>query len=373
MMTIISNIMDGIVFVDRGDAITLINPVAEELLGVKAFLGLGRKMSEVAQDDNQELMVAVAADHAKVLEDEASPGQCQTIEFHHADRDLVYIKSNTTRVLDYKGDFAGILTVLQDVTAEYKSDQLKNQYLSIVAHELRTPLTGIKTFSSLMSKGTLGPLTEMQDRAILSIKEQSVRLEHQIDKLINLGCIESNEYAQDLVEFSVEELITDAVLPFEVVADDSGVRLEHLVAPGLSVRGDRSDVKRALQALIENAVKFTPEGGLVTVSAEEIDGRVNFIVADSGIGINPRYHRRIFEKFFQIEDPLTRHHGGAGLGLFVAQGILEAHGTMIEIESELGSGARFRFCLPAFEIEEGTPAAEGAASDGKAKTSEPVT
>jgi signal transduction histidine kinase len=113
------------------------------------------------------------------------------------------------------------------------------------------------------------------------------------------------------------------------------------------VRADRTDLKRALQALIENAVKFTPDHGRVELAAELEGDAVCFRVRDTGIGIDPRYHKRIFEKFFQVEDPLTRHHGGAGLGLFVARGIIEAHGSKIEVRSELGQGATFAFRLAA--------------------------
>ena len=109
---------------------------------------------------------------------------------------------------------------------------------------------------------------------------------------------------------------------------------------------DRADLRRACQALIENAVKFTPDGGAVQVVIERRGTEVRFVVRDTGIGIDPRYHRRIFEKFFQVEDPLTRHHGGAGLGLFVAKGIVESHGSRIEVQSQLGRGAEFSFALP---------------------------
>lgn len=350
-MTIISSIMDGVVFVDRSGEVALINPVAEELLGVKGFVVIGQELAQITGDDEvSELFAAMADDHARVTGDES--GISRTLEIHTEDRDLHYIKIATSEVLDHAGDFAGVMIVLQDITSEYKSDQLRNQYLSIVAHELRTPLTGIKTFSSLMAKGSLGSLTEQQTRAVESIKEQSVRLEHQIDKLINLGYIDSNEYGQDLELMDAADLVAEAAAPFEVVAKDAEVEIHANVTPDAAwVQVDRTDAKRALKALIENAVKFTPEGGSVTVTADAIDGVVNFVVEDTGIGINPRYHRRVFEKFFQIEDPLTRHHGGAGLGLFVAQGILEAHGSRIEVDSDLGMGARFRFTLPVFEKE----------------------
>lgn len=358
MMTIISNIMDGIVFVDRSESITLMNPVAEELLGMKAFLAIGKRIDDVEEDG--ELVDALVRDYRAV---QTEGDQCRTVEVHSNDQDLRYIKVNTSRVLDYKGDFAGTLTVLQDITNEYKSDQLKNQYLSIVAHELRTPLTGIKTFSTMMSKGSLGDLTEHQKNAVESIREQSIRLEHQIDKLINLGYLDSNDYAQDPEVMSIRDLVEAAAQPFELAAKDAGVELcVELDVGDECVKVDRTDIKRALKSLIENAVKFTAEGGRVRISASLAGGRAHFEVADSGIGIDPRYQRRIFEKFFQVEDPLTRHHGGAGLGLFVASGVLEAHDSKIEVRSALGQGATFSFDLPLFDEETATLAASGHAS-----------
>ncbi|GAB4150850.1 MAG: hypothetical protein Fur0037_19520 [Planctomycetota bacterium] len=345
IMTIISNIMDGIVFADRDGNITLLNPVAEDLLGIKSFLVLGKPLA--GQEGRPELLRAITRDHARMSEVK----ECtQTVEVHHSEQDLLYVKLITTRVHDYRGQPSGILTVLKDVTAEYKTDQLKNQYLSIVAHELRTPLTGIKSFSTIMCKGVLGPLTEQQHRVMESIREQSLRLEHQIDKLINLGHLESDDYGLDKDVFRISDITSGLVAPFEQPARDRSIALTFTCeAQDQTIHGDRADLRRAIQALIENAVKFTPDGGSVDVRiAPERDG-VRFSVRDTGIGIDPRYHRRIFEKFFQVEDPLTRHHGGAGLGLFVAAGIVEAHGDRIEVSSRLGQGAEFSFMLPVWK------------------------
>ena len=354
MMTIIGNIMDGIVFADRDSSITLMNPVAEDLLGVKSFMAIGKLVNELS--GRKDLIRAVAENHRKL---DGKKDVCRTIEVHHSEQDLLYIKVHTSQVLDYRGHFAGILTVLQDVTAEFKSDQLKNQYLSIVAHELRTPLTGIKTFSTMMSKGKLGPLTAEQKRVTESIREQSLRLEHQIDKLINLGHIESNEYGRDLEIFECQELVASAVAPFQQVAGERNIDLAvRMPQTPVWVRADRADLKRAMQAFIENAVKFTPDLGSVSVALVVAEEKVVFSVRDTGIGIDPRYQRRIFEKFFQVEDPLTRHHGGAGLGLFVARGIVESHGSKIHVQSDLGKGAEFSFVLP---IHGETPAAATAA------------
>ncbi len=343
MMTIITNIMDGIVFVDRGGNVTLLNPVAEDLLGAKAFVAIGKPLASLP--GRRELIAVLTGDHARL---QAQKEIVQTVEVHHSEQDLLYIKCITSHVLDYRGQPAGSLSVLKDVTAEFKTDQLKNQYLSIVAHELRTPLTGIKTFSTMMVKGKLGELSERQQRVCESIREQSLRLEHQIDKLINLGNLESADYGQDREIISVTEFAAGMLAPFEQSTRDRRIELTFQADPSTeNLFADRADLRRACQALVENAVKFTPDGGRVQVRIQATaDGGLRFGVRDDGIGIDPRYHRRIFEKFFQVEDPLTRHHGGAGLGLFVARGIVEAHSSRIEISSQLGQGADFSFVLP---------------------------
>lgn len=357
MMTIVTNIMDGIVFADRNGSVTLLNPAAEDLLGVRSFVAIGKTLRQL--QGREELLSTLVADHERA----AGQGESvRTVEVHHSEQDLLYIECRTNRVLDHRGQPAGLLSVMRDVTAEYKADQLKNQYLSIVAHELRTPLTGIKTFATMLAKGRLGPLEERQRATCESIREQSQRLEHQIDKLINLGQLESADYGQDREAFPLAELLGGLLAPFESPARDRRIRIElRDDSAGEMLFADRADLRRACQALIENAVKFAKDGGSVVVHVgRDGSGALRIAVRDDGIGIDPRYHRRIFEKFFQIEDPLTRHHGGAGLGLFVAKGIVEAHGSRIDVSSRLGEGADFSFALPILQADAvGASAAAG--------------
>jgi signal transduction histidine kinase len=213
----------------------------------------------------------------------------------------------------------------------------------------------------MLVKGTLGGLNDRQERVCESMREQSVRLEHQIDKLINLGNLESEDYGQDREVVTMADFFAGILLPFEQPARDR--RIELVIENDVSEQSlfaDRSDLRRACQALIENAVKFACDDGRVTVSVVQEGDGVRFHVSDDGIGIDPRYQRRIFEKFFQVEDPLTRHHGGAGLGLFVTRGIVEAHGSRIEVSSQLGQGADFSFMLPIYQPEHSGLVIDGA-------------
>ncbi len=319
------------------------NPKAEAYLGVKSFVAIGRPLEETRE--NQELVQEILRGHLKAKEDYV--GTAATLEIPVKKGDFLYLEARTTGVRDYKGSFAGMLTVIKDVTAEQKSDQMKNRYLSIVSHELRTPLTGIKTFATMLGKGVLGKLPEKQQRVVDSIREQSLRLEHEIDKLISLGRIESGDFALDREVFPIIELLDQILLPFEAVAEERGIKLDRNIAETHElVHADRDDLRRAIQALVENALKFTNEGGQVVVSLTEKDDLVEISVQDNGPGIDSKYQKRIFEKFFQIENPLTRQHGGAGLGLSVAKGVAEAHGGQLEFESEPGKGSDFRVWLP---------------------------
>ena len=195
-MTGFSDVMNGVIFADGEGSLALLNPAATQLSGLGAITAIGRPLEQLR--GRSELIDAVIEDQAVV----SSRGNaCRVVEIHHSERDLLYIKLTSTTVRDHQGQPAGVMSVLEDVTANYKTDQLRNQYLSIVAHELRTPLTGIKTFSTMLAKGRLGPLEARQRQVVESIREQSVRLEHQIDKLVNLGFLESQEYGRDLQTF----------------------------------------------------------------------------------------------------------------------------------------------------------------------------
>lgn len=335
------SVLNGVLFVNADGRVELATAMALHMAGLGSLGVVGSEFEDLR--GRSELLDATLKDVGVAR----SRGQTsRVVEVHRSGIDLSYVRVECRTVADFHGRLAGVLVVLEDVTGSHKSDQLRNQYLSIVAHELRTPLTGIKTFATMLAREKLGELTPNQREVAETIREQSIRLEHQIDKLVNLGFLDSPEYGQDLTEVDLCDLVRTAVPPFLQPAKDKqiGFSLELPDKP-VRVRADRADLRRVLQALVENAVKFTPEKGTVQVSVALEGDQAVVTIADSGIGIDARYHGRIFEKFFQVEDPLTRHHGGAGLGLFVAQGIVRAHDSNIEVESRLGAGARFRFGL----------------------------
>jgi signal transduction histidine kinase len=228
-----------------------------------------------------------------------------------------------------------------------RTADLKRRFLSAVAHELRTPLTVIKTFITVLERGTHGPVTRDQSEVLEHVQIEADRLAHEIDKLLSLARLESEDFAPDRTSVTVAELLRPIEKRLRARARE--VRVDLLIRmddPKAQVFADPQDISRVLLALTENALKFTAEGGRVVLHAAPHGSEVRFEVLDSGIGIDPRHHEHIFEMFAQVENPLTRRFKGAGIGLSYAARIVEAHASRIEVTSRLGDGSLFSFQLP---------------------------
>jgi PAS domain S-box-containing protein len=341
VMTIIDNIVDGIIFTDLEGKVILINPSAGEQLGLQSFAALGKSFDEI--EGHRDLLKLLDASHT-----EAAGGTAmrEGVEVWTAEGEKRVYSVYTTPVRSFDDGLTGVLSILQDVTLQKKTEELKNQFLSIVAHELRTPLTGIKSFSSVLGKEVFGPLTEKQAELIDNIILQSNRLGHEIDKIISLGRLESEDFIPELETVPVATLFRGITSPFKLDLQAKGLEIEiDTDGADTMVRADLRDIRRAIQALLENAIKFTPQGGNIRLAARRSRDHVEISVADTGIGIDPRYHRMVFEKFMQIENPLTRRYGGSGLGLPFAAQIVKAHDSSIRLDSAVDQGARFSFEL----------------------------
>jgi signal transduction histidine kinase len=345
----VSSMCDAVILLDAQDRVVRINPAAEELCELRPLASHGHRLEEFGDGA---VMRAVLGEMSVAAPDRQGQRTIEIADLEGIGSRVLRLTLTAMRFPD--GRPAGTKLTLRDVTSEHRADELRNRYLSIVAHELRTPLTGIKTFVTLLVKRALGPLSEPQGEVLGSVREQVLRLEHQIDKLVHLGTLDARDATTDVSHFDLSAMVSTVVAAFQAIALERRIVLDVDSAPAaLMVRADRAQIRRALGALVENAVKFSRDGGEVTLrTTVEEDGTVEISVCDQGIGIDPRYHARIFERFFQVEDPLTRHHGGSGLGLFFVRQIVESHGSVVSVDSEVGRGARFSFRLPIAETPE---------------------
>jgi signal transduction histidine kinase len=225
--------------------------------------------------------------------------------------------------------------------------QLKSNFVANVSHELRTPLTHIKGYMELMTDGGLGPLNPQQKEAFRVMQKSEERLERLIEDLIQFSAAYRGDLNLDLGPVSIPEII--GIVREQVIQRCKVKGLTLMVEAPRSlplVRGDRQKLFWVISHLIDNAIKFTPEGGRVRVGGSEKASGVVVYVSDTGIGIASERLDEIFEPFHQLDGSSKRRYGGTGLGLSLAQRIIEAHGSTIKVCSKLEIGSHFEFSLP---------------------------
>ncbi len=226
-------------------------------------------------------------------------------------------------------------------------DAAKDRLLSAVSHELKTPLASLKGYAELLRARRLGPLTESQERAIDVVLRAANRECVLIEDLLRFARLESKRYPIDATIFDLRAAVQDARDAIQADADRRAVTVEVIVpARPLPVSADRAAIAHAIENLVSNAVKFAPHGGHARVIVAHEGTTAVVTVEDDGPGVPPELRDRVFEAFFQADMGDSRVHGGAGIGLPVAKGIVEAHGGTLTagVSSALG-GASFSFAL----------------------------
>jgi signal transduction histidine kinase len=239
---------------------------------------------------------------------------------------------------------AGATVVLQDVTRLRRFDELKNDVVATVAHEFRTPLTSLRMAIHLVVEEAAGPLTEKQADLLHAARQDCERLQTVVDDLLDLARLQSGKVEMHLASVDPESLVKEAIEAHSGSLRQKHLEVEAQVTPSLpQVLVDAERVKAVFSNLLANGLRHTPEGGRIAVTARLGENEVRFAVADTGEGIAPEYHERVFERFFRVPG---RHSGSAGMGLAIAKEIVEAHGGRIGVESTPGKGATFWFTLP---------------------------
>lgn len=247
--------------------------------------------------------------------------------------------------------FFGTVSIFRDITKEVEVDRMKSEFVSTVSHELRTPMTSIKGYADLMLMGAAGPMTEPQMRYLEVIKNNADRLRTLVDELLDISRIETGKTELDLRPLDVPQLIhklLDEHLRGRMMNEGKKLTLSAEVEPGLPlVNADAARAHQILRNLLDNAFNYTPEGGTIKVLAEIDDGFVAVSVQDTGVGISKENQNKIFDRFFRAEDTDIQQIPGTGLGLAIVRSLVEMHGGLITVNSEIGAGSKFTFTLPA--------------------------
>jgi PAS domain S-box-containing protein len=347
MEAVLNSMTDALVAADPLGLVAMMNPAAEAMLGVRATREMGKPVASVirAEDRNGNSL----ADRFELPNFEA----WSAVGMVHNRDGLLPVALSGAPIRSEQGGVLGAVYVLRDMRRELEIERAKTEFLSNISHELRTPLTPIKGYAEMLRRDQQMPaarqLASDKRRAFLDgILESSERLERTVDILVNFAAMEAGRLVLRTEPVDSANLIHEVC---ERWRSRSGVhRVEELVNGRPRVLADRRLLERSIDELMDNAVKFSPEGGVVTVRAELIgagDGRaVEISVSDEGIGIAPSDFDRIFTDFSQIDGSATRRYGGLGLGLPFVQRVVAAHGGTLTATSEPGRGSTFTMELP---------------------------
>src|SRR5262245_13732518 len=328
---ILANIADGIVAVDREGTVVLWNRAAAEITGVPAEEAVGRSPAQVLQRNLESGDEGASRDRLVPI---------------RRGNDEVWLSVSEAVMRDPTGAVAGRIFAFRDVSAERVVEEMKSEFVAAVSHELRTPLTSIYGFAETLLRQDV--LFEEEERRMFLgyIASEAQRLTTIVDALLNVARLDAGDLQMELSPIDVGSVVSEVVTVIQETGPVNGHDfVVDLPAEPLDAAADRDKLRQILANLVDNAVKFSPDGATVTVAARRKTGAIEVRVVDRGPGIPAAERGRIFRKFYR-GDPARDRPGSTGLGLFIAEGLVRAMGGRIWVDSEEGEGSSFAFELP---------------------------
>jgi two-component system, NtrC family, sensor histidine kinase KinB len=341
---IIRCIDDGIILVDAEFKVTGLNPMAGEIINIEPEKAESRHFLEVVKSEQLFNYIKQSIESGKPPEiDERQ--NVFTVEQEGVRR---HYQFSVTPVHGTTGSLLGVVLLLRDVTRLAELDRLKSEFVMTASHELRTPLTSIGMSIDLLLEGAIKKLNEKEQQLLSAAHEDLQRLKVFVSNLLDLSKIEAGKMEMELSSIPVRMLFEKVVTVFKTQAEEKAVDLSFHVPGELpNVKADDHKITWVLTNLISNALRYTPSGGHIKLSAESLGSYDQISISDDGAGIPYEYQSKIFDKFVQVKSDKTV--GGSGLGLAICKEIVRAHGGTIWVDSVPGAGSTFSFTLPTWE------------------------
>ncbi|MFL5410912.1 MAG: ATP-binding protein [Myxococcales bacterium] len=342
---------NGIALFDANGVLRFVSPRVAELFGTNLDAFLGKHHDEAFRVDlrgdgkNEELMLQMRS----IFADREHPS---TDEFLVRKTNR-WIRRSSTPVRSESGAYLGRMFVYMDVTAEKQLDRERSEFLTVAAHELRTPLTPLSMYLQGIERRLARGLP-IEPELVVKARRQVGRLSRLVEDLLDVSRLESGRLTLSRDRVALDQIVSEVVSDFRAAAPQHEIVLRRPTR-GVQAMGDRERLEQVVVNLVQNAIKYSPQGGRVEVSVERDGSQARVTVTDEGIGIPKDEQRHIFERFFRAQNATTRNYGGLGIGLYVSNEIVERHGGAFEVVSEPGKGTTFGFTIP---LDESEPALE---------------
>jgi len=329
---VLTYVADGVFLVDPAGVIRLWNPTAEGITGLAAWTVLGHEAADVIPDWQmlaERIPVGVAPDH---VQPETLPIDTEAGE----------------RWISVSGIefFGGTVYAFRDLTEARRLEQLKAEFVATASHELRTPLAAVYGAAQTLRRHDFALDEAGRDRFLSLIVDESERLGRIVNDILLANQLDVGNLDLRSELFDPNELVERVVEAARVNAPP-GIELEATsIASASTVASDRDRVRQVLANLVENAIKYSPDGGRVEVGVASVGKKVRFYVRDEGVGIPPNEQARVFEKFYRLDPDMTGGIGGTGLGLYICNELVQRMGGRIWVESKGEIGSKFLFEIP---------------------------
>jgi len=332
LAAVLENMTDGIIIVAKNGSISLINPAAQSIFKSDDTHTAGYSLAEIVRYHQ-------FVDLWKKSQENSSL-QSTTLEISPSNR---FIHGIATPLMQ-DGKAESCLMIFQDLTRVRKLEMVRRDFISNVSHELRTPLTSLKVIVETLNEGALEDPPAAQ-KFLRHMEDEIDNLTQLVQELLELSKIESGLVPLEKIKVNPQQLAQTAVDRMNMLASRAGITIEMKILERLpEIFADPGRITQVLLNLIHNAIKFTPPGGSISVSAFTEKSQVVFSIKDTGVGIESEALSRIFERFYKADR--SRSGGGTGLGLSISRHMVELHGGKIWAESQPGKGSTFYFSLP---------------------------
>lgn len=356
LMMLLKEFRDGILICDNEGVILQVNRAFKQLIHLKEDV-VGLPVSAVLTDGKFQHLLRTVLETGStcveeiVLKQAAAPElffEAHMVPIQRAPEqaELSTPEALERSALESKSFVDGCVVIFHNITDIRRTEKMRRDFVANVSHELRTPLSAIEGYSETLLDGALDDPAVCRD-FVQVIHRHSLRLTQLVGNLLDLSKLESTDYKPEFLPISLQNLIQQVLMLVEDKAQEKDIEIAVDISSSLpKAMADLSSLQQVLTNLLDNAIKYTPTQGHVRVQAFQTpQNKIQVEVVDTGIGIETKYHSRIFERFYRVDKARSREMGGTGLGLSIVKHIVQLHNGEIWVESEAGNGSKFIFTL----------------------------
>ena len=338
--TILNSINLGIIIADIHNNISHVNKYMLKLVNKDHSESIGFPLEQILEDDELRLFISLQengmgykiGNNFETTFPKSAPGETFSV--------------SVSKLKDIENGLVGKMIIVRKITNEKMAEEARRDFIAHLSHEFKTPLTTIKSYSEMLLDGEVNE-AEVKKEFYNVINAEADRLTSLVQNLLSISRMEMGNLAINTALVKTDQLIKDSLLAIDTAADNKNILLEKNISENTpSLMGDKELLKVALINILNNAVKYTPQNGKISLSLFNQNGHIIFDVVDTGFGISSKDLPNIFDKTYRSADPHVRDVHGSGLGLAITQEIIQLHGGEIEVNSESGEGARFTIKLP---------------------------